>query len=71
MDFFSLMLRTLVIIYDDLDLPPGKIRFRQKGSAGGHNGIKSTIAHLGLKILIESELVLAARLVECLYLIMF
>jgi PTH1 family peptidyl-tRNA hydrolase len=37
----------VVIIYDDLDLPPGKLRLRQKGSAGGHNGIKSSIAHLG------------------------
>ena len=35
------------VIYDDLDLPVGKIRLRQKGSAGGHNGIKSTVAHLG------------------------
>ena len=30
-----------------LDLPPGKVRIRKKGSAGGHNGIKSLIAHLG------------------------
>ena len=37
----------LLVIYDDLDLPIGKIRLRQKGSAGGHNGIKSIIAHLG------------------------
>jgi PTH1 family peptidyl-tRNA hydrolase len=37
----------LIIIYDDLDLPPGQIRLRQKGSSGGHNGIKSLIAHLG------------------------
>ena len=37
----------LLVIYDDLDLPCGKIRLRTKGSAGGHNGIKSLIAHLG------------------------
>ncbi|GAB2022888.1 aminoacyl-tRNA hydrolase [Pseudolactococcus yaeyamensis] len=37
----------LVVIYDDLDLTVGKLRLRQKGSAGGHNGIKSIIAHLG------------------------
>ncbi|MCC9905133.1 aminoacyl-tRNA hydrolase, partial [Streptococcus agalactiae] len=37
----------MIIIYDDLDMEVGKIRFRQKGSAGGHNGIKSIIAHLG------------------------
>ncbi|MBE5921206.1 MAG: aminoacyl-tRNA hydrolase [Lachnospiraceae bacterium] len=37
----------LIIIYDDISLEPGKIRIRTKGSAGGHNGIKSIIAHLG------------------------
>ena len=47
MHFFKVEVADVIIIYDDLDLPPGKIRLRQKGSAGGHNGIKSTIAHLG------------------------
>lgn len=47
MDFFKIDLHDLVILYDDLDIPPGKIRLRQKGSAGGHNGIKSLIHHLG------------------------
>ncbi|MGE6379380.1 aminoacyl-tRNA hydrolase [Peribacillus muralis] len=47
MHFFKVEVEDVVIIYDDLDLPPGKLRLRQKGSAGGHNGIKSTIAHLG------------------------
>ena len=37
----------LVIIYDDLALPLGKLRLRQKGSAGGHNGIKSLISSAG------------------------
>jgi len=37
----------LIIIYDDIALAPGKIRVRAKGSAGGHNGIKNIIAHLG------------------------
>jgi peptidyl-tRNA hydrolase, PTH1 family len=37
----------LIVIYDDLDLPIGKLRIRQKGSAGGHNGIKSIISTLG------------------------
>ena len=37
----------LIVIYDDISLPPGQIRIRKKGSAGGHNGIKSIIAHLG------------------------
>ena len=39
-----------IVIYDDLDLEVGKIRLRQKGSAGGHNGIKSLIAHLGTNV---------------------
>ncbi|EIJ80085.1 peptidyl-tRNA hydrolase [Bacillus methanolicus PB1] len=47
MDYYDIALEDLLVIYDDLDLPVGKIRLRQKGSAGGHNGIKSTIAHLG------------------------
>jgi PTH1 family peptidyl-tRNA hydrolase len=37
----------LVVIYDDLDLPLGRLRIRERGSAGGHNGIKSIISHLG------------------------
>lgn len=37
----------LIIIYDDIALAPGKLRIREKGSAGGHNGIKSIISHLG------------------------
>jgi PTH1 family peptidyl-tRNA hydrolase len=37
----------LIVVYDDLALPLGKVRVRQKGSAGGHNGIKSIISTLG------------------------
>lgn len=37
----------LIVIYDDIDLEPGQIRIRKKGSAGGHNGIKSIIAQIG------------------------
>jgi peptidyl-tRNA hydrolase, PTH1 family len=47
MDFYDIEDKDIVVIYDDLDIPVGKLRLRQKGSAGGHNGIKSTIAHLG------------------------
>jgi PTH1 family peptidyl-tRNA hydrolase len=47
MDYFNISPEDIIVIYDDLDLPVGKIRLRQKGSAGGHNGIKSTIQHLG------------------------
>lgn len=37
----------LIILYDDIDLDVGQLRIRKKGSAGGHNGIKSIIAHVG------------------------
>ena len=37
----------LLVIYDDISLAPGQIRIRKKGSAGGHNGMKNIIAHLG------------------------
>lgn len=47
MEFFKIDLQDILIIYDDLDLPVGKIRLRQKGSAGGQNGVKNIIQHLG------------------------
>lgn len=47
MDYYKISPSELLVIYDDLDLPVGKIRLRQKGSSGGHNGIKSTIQHVG------------------------
>lgn len=46
MKYFKLSLEDLVVVYDDMDLPVGKIRLRNHGSAGGHNGIKSLISHL-------------------------
>lgn len=46
-DYFDIDLEDIIVIYDDLDLDLGKLRLRQKGSAGGHNGIKSLIQHLG------------------------
>ena len=39
----------VIVIYDDIALEPGYIRVRKKGSAGGHNGIKDIIAHLGIQ----------------------
>ena len=47
MDYYNIELEDVLILYDDLDLPVGKIRLRQKGSAGGHNGVKSMISHVG------------------------
>jgi PTH1 family peptidyl-tRNA hydrolase len=40
----------LIVLYDDISLPPGQLRIRKKGSAGGHNGIKSIIAHLNTQV---------------------
>lgn len=37
----------IIVVYDDISLEPGQLRIRAKGSAGGHNGIKNIIAHLG------------------------
>ncbi|MBN1996542.1 aminoacyl-tRNA hydrolase [candidate division KSB1 bacterium] len=45
-DYFKIKLSNLLIIFDDVDLPFGKIRLRGKGGAGGHNGVKSIIQHL-------------------------
>ena len=39
-----------LVIYDDINLEPGQLRIREKGSAGGHNGIKNIIAHLGTQV---------------------
>lgn len=38
--------KELIVVYDDVDLPPGQIRIRKQGSAGGHNGMKSVIGGL-------------------------
>lgn len=46
MDYYKLALHDLIVIYDDLDTEFGKLRIRYKGSAGGHNGMKSMIQHL-------------------------
>jgi len=47
MDYYKVSEDELIIIYDDTSLDVGQIRIRRKGSAGGHNGIKSIINHLG------------------------
>jgi PTH1 family peptidyl-tRNA hydrolase len=47
MRYFKIPLENLVVIYDDLALPVGQVRLREAGSAGGHNGMKNIIQHLG------------------------
>lgn len=46
-DYYKMSLEDMIIVYDDLDTAVGKVRLRYKGSAGGHNGIKSIIACMG------------------------
>ena len=47
MDYYKISNEDILIVYDDISLDLGKIRFRPNGSDGGHNGIKSVIQHLG------------------------
>lgn len=47
MDYYRISAGDLLVIYDDMDLPVGTIRLREKGSSGGHNGMKSIIQCLG------------------------
>ena len=49
LDYFQIKAKDLLVIHDDLDLDLGKMRFKQNGSSGGHNGIKSIINNLGTK----------------------
>lgn len=46
-DYYKLENEDIIIAYDDIDLEVGQLRIRSKGSAGGHNGIKNIISHLG------------------------
>lgn len=46
-DYYKIPAEDILIIFDDTTLDVGRMRIRKKGSAGGHNGIKSIIAHLG------------------------
>ena len=46
LDWYKITPESVLVIYDDMDLPLGKLRLRLSGSAGGHNGMKSIISHL-------------------------
>ena len=46
-DFYKVQKEEILVIYDDMDIEPGKIKIRKKGSGGGHNGMKSIIQMLG------------------------
>ena len=46
-DFFCLRMEDLVVVHDDLDLPVGRLRFKQRGGDGGHQGVRSIIERMG------------------------
>ena len=48
-DYYKCDPSDVIVAYDDIDLAVGKLRIREKGSAGGHNGMKNIISHLGKK----------------------
>jgi len=50
LNYFRIPLDNLLVIYDDIALPLGKFRYRQQGSAGGHNGMKNIIGMVGSKL---------------------
>ena len=47
--WYKIKPESVLVIYDDMDLPVGRVRLRLEGSAGGHNGMKSTVSHLNSK----------------------
>ncbi len=46
LNFYKIDLKDMIVIYDDMDVEPGKIKIRKKGGAGSHNGMKSVIQHV-------------------------
>ena len=46
-DWYGFNINQLIILVDDMDIPLGRLRIREEGSSGGHNGLKSAINHLG------------------------
>ena len=45
--FYRILPNEILVVHDELDIPPGQIRLKYGGGLGGHNGLKSTVAHLG------------------------
>ena len=45
--YFNIPPQRIIVLFDDISLPPGRLRIRADGSAGGHNGIKSVISEVG------------------------
>ncbi len=47
MDFFKIPIAKIIVVHDDLDMKPGRIKLVAGGGTGGHNGIRSIVSHLG------------------------
>ena len=60
-DYFSIQLDELVIVYDDIDLPLGSVRFKLGGSSGGHRGLDSIIYHLNNQDFVKLKLGIATN----------
>ncbi|MBQ0000839.1 MAG: aminoacyl-tRNA hydrolase [Clostridiales bacterium] len=62
LNFFKLDPATeLIVVYDDIDLEPGQLRIRKKGSAGGHNGMKDIIKQLGTQEFVRVKVGVGAK----------
>ncbi|MEK7730174.1 MAG: aminoacyl-tRNA hydrolase [candidate division KSB1 bacterium] len=59
LDYYKFEVAQLLVISDDFQLPLGKLRFRTKGSEGGHNGLRSIISHLGMQDFVRLRLGIA------------
>ena len=45
--FYKIKTKEILVVYDDLDIAPGLVRFKESGGLGGHNGLKSIVQHVG------------------------
>jgi len=58
--YYNLTTDNLVVIYDDMDIPLGKVRIRKKGGSGSHNGMKSILYHLGTEDFVRIRIGISA-----------
>ena len=61
MDFYKIPPENVIVLFDDISLPPGKMRIRRSGSAGGHNGVKSLIEYMGTNVFPRVKLGVGAK----------
>lgn len=61
LDYYKIDPADIILIYDDIDLDPGQLRIREKGTAGSHNGMKSVIQHLGTTAFVRIRVGVGAK----------